>query len=68
MKRLASAALLALLAFGSGGCVSVYTSIHKVDDNTYYLTRVRNARSWVYSCTPIGQSADLRCTEIASPD
>ena len=59
--------LIALaLAVAVSGCASVYTSINRIDDNTYYITRVKNNQSTLYMCSPIGQSADLRCVEIST--
>ena len=60
--------LAAVFAFGLAGtgCQSVYTHINRIDDNTYYLTRVKNNQSTLYVCSPIGQTADLRCVEIST--
>ena len=53
------------------GCASVYTDIHKVDDNNYFITRTKqgffSTHGTVYQCQPIGTSGDLRCTEIDTP-
>jgi len=68
MSRILSLGLVALLGVAATGCASTYSSIHKVDDNNYYLTRIRGSRSTLYACSPIGQSADLRCVEISTPD
>jgi hypothetical protein len=60
---------LALLTLTATGCQTVFTGITKIDDNTYYLTRAKNNnRSTLFLCSPIGQSADLHCREIATPD
>ena len=59
-------ALVVVVVLSATGCVSVYTSISKVDDNTYYVTRVKNNQSTLFQCSPIGQSADLRCVEIST--
>lgn len=68
MKRLLALATVTLVAALGTGCASTLSSIHKVDDNTYYITRIKNAKSTLYMCSPIGQSADLRCVEISTPD
>ena len=73
MKRPASrwlrlVVVAGLLSLSATGCASAYTSIYKVDDNSYYLTRIRANRSTLYKCAPIGQSADLRCVEISTPE
>lgn len=68
MRRFGAFLGLGLLVVLGTGCASAYSSIHKVDDNTYYLTRIKGAKSTLYACSPIGQSADLRCVEISSPD
>ncbi|MBS2013358.1 MAG: hypothetical protein JST00_10750 [Deltaproteobacteria bacterium] len=68
MNRALALAALALFAVFGAGCASTYSSIHKVDDNNYYLTRIKGAKSTLYACSPIGQSADLRCIEISTPD
>lgn len=68
MKRFLALATLALVGTLGTGCASTISSIHKVDDNTYYITRIKNAKSTLYACSPIGQSADLRCIEISTPD
>ena len=66
----ASLFLGALLAL-STGCQGVYTSIYRVDDNTYYLTRTKQGFFKTYGtlfvCKPIENSADLQCREIDSP-
>lgn len=68
MNRLLALTALTLVAALGTGCASTYSAIHKVDDNTYYITRIKNAKSTLYACSPIGQSADLRCIEISTPD
>lgn len=60
---LASAVVASLLA---SGCISAYTGISRVDDNTYYVTRVKNNQSTLFMCSPIGETAALRCSEVAS--
>lgn len=67
MRRAIGIAAVGLLAVFGTGCASVYTNIYKVDDNNYYITRVKNSKSTLYLCGPIGQSADLRCVEIDTP-
>jgi hypothetical protein len=67
MRRAVGLAVLSLVAVFGTGCASVYTHIHKVDDNNYYITKVKNTKSTLYLCGPIGQSADLRCVEIDTP-
>jgi autotransporter-associated beta strand protein len=62
MKRL----LLLLAALTVTGCASTYTGITKIDDNTYYVTRVKNAQSTLFVCSPIGETAALRCSEIST--
>ena len=57
---------LAVLSASATGCVSSYTHIHKIDDNTYYVTRVKNAQSTLFVCSPIGEPAALHCSEIAT--
>jgi hypothetical protein len=68
MTRLA---LCVLASLAVGGCAAVYSDIRKVDDNTYILTRTKRGffaeKGTVFSCTPIGQSPDLKCVEIDSP-
>ncbi len=66
MKR--SILFLVTLAIASSGCASAFSSIHKVDDDHYFITRIKGGKSTVYACSPIGQSADLRCIEISTPD
>jgi hypothetical protein len=68
MNRLLLLGLLAVAGLAGTGCASTYSAIHKVDDNNYYLTRIKGQRSTLYACSPIGQSADLRCVEISTPD
>jgi hypothetical protein len=58
--------LLAALGVGATGCVSAYTHINKIDDNTYYVTRVKNAQSTLFVCAPIGETAALQCSEIST--
>jgi len=64
-------ALAMTAAFLLGGCAAVYTDIRKVDDNTYIMTRTKqgffNVKGTVFSCSPVGQSPDLKCVEIDSP-
>ncbi len=64
-------ALCMIAAVFVGGCAAVYTDIRKVDESTYILTRTKqgffNVRGTVYSCSPVGQTADLKCVEIDSP-
>lgn len=67
MKRsLPLLAMIVVLALASTGCPSIYSHIHKVDDNNYYLTRIKNGQSTLFLCSPMGQTADLRCVEIAT--
>lgn len=68
MNRRLLLAITAILALAATGCPSTYSAIHKIDDNNYYLTRIKGQRSTLYSCSPIGQSADLRCVEISTPE
>lgn len=58
--------LFALVALTLTGCVSTYTHINKIDDNTYYVTRVKNAQSTLFVCSPIGETAALHCNEIST--
>ncbi len=59
---------LAVAAIASTGCASTYSSIRKVDDNTYILTRTQMGffRTFgsVFSCTPEGEN--FKCTEVGS--
>jgi hypothetical protein len=59
---------LAIAAVGSTGCASTYSSLRKVDDNTYVLTRTEHGffhtYGSVFSCTPAGDN--LKCTELGS--
>lgn len=54
-----------------GGCAGYYSDIRKVDDKTYIVTRTKQGffRTYgtVFTCTPIGDGPDLKCTEIDSP-
>jgi hypothetical protein len=63
--------LVAVLAIAATGCASAYTSIRKIDDSTYMLTRTKagfgKTYGTLYICKPIGQSPDLQCTELAEP-
>jgi hypothetical protein len=58
--------VLAVAAVASTGCGSTFTSLRKVDDTTYVLTRTENGffRTFgtVFSCTPSGET--LKCTEV----
>ena len=65
MKR-SLLAITVVLALASTGCPSIYTHITRVDENNYYLTRIKNGQSTLFLCSPLGQTADLRCVEIAS--
>ena len=60
--------LLAATALGSAGCATTYTSVRKVDDNNYVLTRTTHSPfhtfGSVYNCTPDGDK--LKCTELGS--
>lgn len=60
----------ALVAFTTTtfGCVSTYTHINKIDDNTYYVTKVKNAQSTLFVCSPIGDTAALRCQDVSSTE
>jgi hypothetical protein len=64
-------ALFMIAAVVVGGCAAVYTDIRKVDDNNYILTRTKqgffSVKGTVYSCSPVGQTPDLKCVEIDSP-
>jgi hypothetical protein len=64
-------AIAMIIAFIIGGCAAVYTDIRKVDESTYILTRTKqgffHVKGTVFTCTPVGQSPDLKCTEIDSP-
>ena len=57
---------LAIVALAATGCQSVYTHINRVDDNTYYITRVKNNQSTLFVCSPIGDTAALKCTDIST--
>jgi hypothetical protein len=64
--------ILAVLSLSFlGGCAGAYTSIRKVDDKTYVITRTKQGflRTYgtVFVCTPAGETANLTCTEIDSP-
>lgn len=63
--------LFMMVAALVGGCAGVYTDIRKVDDNTYILTRTKqgffHVSGTLYSCSPVGQTADLKCVELDSP-
>ena len=63
--KVLSLALIALAGLCTG-CPSVYSHISRIDENTYYVTRVKANQSTLFLCTPMGQTADLRCVEIAS--
>jgi hypothetical protein len=67
MKR-AFILFLGVVALASTGCASTYTSLRKVDDNTYVLTRTQqgffHTYGSVFSCTPAGEN--LKCTELGS--
>jgi hypothetical protein len=60
--------VLAVAAVASTGCASTYSSLRKVDDNSYVLTRTEHGFfhtfGAVYSCVPVGDN--LKCTEIGS--
>lgn len=68
-KTIFAAAALALLVTGCPP--SSYTSIRKVDDNTYLITRTKGKSGGTYGtllvCRPIGQSPDLACGELGEP-
>ncbi len=61
-------AALVVLAVSSFGCASVYTHINKIDDNTYYVTRVKNNQSTLFVCSPIGETAAMRCHDISTTE
>jgi hypothetical protein len=68
MKKL----LVATMALSFlGGCAGAYTSIRKVDDKSYVVTRVKagffRQYGTVFNCTVVGDSPNLQCTEIDSP-
>jgi hypothetical protein len=68
MKR-AIVLFLAVVAIASTtGCATTYTSLRKVDDNSYVLTKTQHGffstYGSVYSCTPTGDN--LKCTELGS--
>lgn len=68
MKR-AIVVFLGIAALAStAGCASTYSSLRKVDDNNYVLTRSKSVPfyTWgtVYNCTPNGDN--LKCTELGS--
>ena len=68
MKR-AIVLFLAVVAIASTtGCATTYTSLRKVDDNSYVLTKTQNGffstSGSVYNCTPAGDN--LKCTELGS--
>jgi hypothetical protein len=58
--------VIVVLALAATGCQSVFTHINRVDDNTYYVTRVKNNQSTLFICSPIGETAALRCTDIST--
>ena len=63
---------LLVLALVSAGCApSAYTSIRKIDDNTYMMTRTvgrgAGTRGSLFLCKPIARSADLQCSELGEP-
>ena len=65
-------ALLAVIAVTMlGGCAGYYSDIRKVDDKTYVVTRTKQGffktYGTVFHCTVVGDSADLKCTEVDSP-
>jgi uncharacterized protein YceK len=66
MSRGLVVAVALALGLSATGCASVYTSINRVDDNTYYVTRVKNNQGTLFVCSPIGETAALRCTEVAT--
>ena len=66
MSARAALLVLALAGLSTTGCASIYTHISKVDDNNYYLARIKNGQSTLFLCGPIGETAALRCTEIAT--
>lgn len=68
MSRLLALGVITVAGLLGTGCASTYSAIYKVDDNNYYITRIKGSRSTLYACSPIGQSADLRCIEISTPD
>jgi hypothetical protein len=63
--------LLLLLPFAAGCPPSAFTSIRKIDDNTYMITRTTGKSGGTYgtllTCRPIGQSPDLQCSELGEP-
>jgi hypothetical protein len=66
MKARVLLVALAVVALCATGCQSVYTHINRIDDNTYYLTRVKNNQSTLFVCSPIGDTAALKCTDIST--
>jgi len=68
MRRRIGLAVLAVAALTLAGCPSVYTHINKVDDNTYYLTRIKAGRSALFVCNPIGDTAAFRCAAVGVPE
>lgn len=61
--------LTALVGFSVIGCQAGYTSIRKVDDGHYVITRTKQGffktYGTVYACTPKGDLA-MECVEIDS--
>ncbi len=59
--------VLGVVAVAStAGCASTYTSLRKVDDNNYVLTKTQggffSTSGSVYNCTPNGDN--LKCTQV----
>lgn len=68
MKRALIFATFASIVGLSTGCASQYSSIHKNEDGTYVITRVKQGFIRMYGstylCTPQGEG--LNCKEIDS--
>ena len=68
MKRAVLLFLGVVAVASTTGCASTYSSLRKVDDNNYVLTKTQqgffHTFGSVYSCTPAGDN--LKCTELGS--
>ena len=68
MKRAILLVLGVVAVASTTGCATTYTSLRKVDDNNYVLTKTQHGFfstfGSVYNCTPAGET--LKCTELGS--
>jgi hypothetical protein len=59
------------LVVASTGCQATYTSIRRDEDQSYYVTRIKQSpfAAWgtLFRCIPNKDGTQLRCGTIAEP-